>query len=396
MHDIIIAILVFIGALIWNHYNVKNNPITMNESDKVIAEDIEMNIKNKELITKELTKTLIERIDLLKSGKMSFTEWIDYNAKNMFIKINGGEYYIFMYERTNDNKNFICRFHAKSKYKDLLWTDIIKEQNEQFITTKYNCDPELINEMFNIGQHDKPDFISYFWNDPITNKQIKKHSIFLSHTEDGKDKNDHEYNGFVLGIGYTIENLNTTYQTKYYKKINIISLLIVVLTVLGITFLLNNFKIFPKFSNAKTFLFLFGSLIYILYYTNTTESLSCPNVEKDKMDNINSGILSISFLIGVNIFIISTLQHTKTIKLNQETSVIFSVSLLLLMFSIFKITNYSTTDDLIGIRISNQFVFNYSVILNIMIIINYLLFIYLFGNNVIESANKGNTHLYAV
>jgi hypothetical protein len=397
MHDIIIAIIVFIGVLVWNHYNIKKNPVTMSESDIIIAKDIEMNAKNKDLIRKELNKTLLERMDLLKSGKMGAREWIDYNTKNKFVKINDGDYYIFIHEHLNDSNNFICRCHANPKYVDLLWSDIIKEQNEQFVTAKYNCDPDLVNEMFNTSKDDSPDSISYFWNDPITNKQIKKHSIFLAHDKTTKDKDGHEYNGFVIGTGYTIENLSVTYQTKYYNKLNNISFLLVILTVLGITFLLNNYKIFPRFSNAKSFLFLFGSLIYILYYTNTTENLSCPSVEKDKMDNINSGILSISFLIGVNIFIISTLQHTKTIKLNQETSVIFSVSLLLLMFSIFKKTNYTTTDDLIRIRISNQFAFNYSIILNIMIIINYLLFIYFFGNNVPEITNKGNSsHLYAL
>jgi hypothetical protein len=334
-------------------------------------------------------------MDLLKSGKMTFHEWIDYNNKNMFVKINGGGYYIFMHEHIKD-KNFICRVHANPKYPNLLWSDIIKEQNEQFISTKFTCDPDLVFDMFNAGQNDIPDIISYYWNDPVTSKLIKKQSLFLSYTKPEKDKSGLEHNGFVIGVGYNIENLNITYQNKYYNKINNFYLGTVIFTVISMTLLMSNFNIIPKYGHIKSIGFLVCSLLYIIYYTNSTENLSSPAGEKDKMDSINSGILSISFLIGVNIFIISTLQYSKSsMKLNQETSVIFSVSLLLLMFSIFKITSYSSIDDLVGVRISNQFVFNYSIILNILIIVNYLLFIYLFGDELTKIQGKKD-YLHAV
>lgn len=397
MYVIIISILIFIAVLVWNHYNITNNPIKMNESDIAVAKDIDINIKNKQLLTKELGDTLIERMNLLNSGKLSFHEWLDYNTKNMFIKVNGGGYYLFVHEHIED-KSFICRVHANAKYPNLLWSDIIKEQNEQFISHKFTCDPDLVFNMFNVGQNDIPDTMSYYWNDPVTNKLIKKQSLFLSQTEKGKDKEGLEHNGFVIGVGYNIENLNTTYQTKYYSKINNFYFATVIATVIGMTIIMSSFKVVPKYTNIKAILFLISSLLYILYYTNLTENLSSPSGEQDKMDSINSGILSISFLIGVNIFIISTLQYSKSIELNKETAVIFSASLLLLMFSIFKKTGYSTIDDLVGIRISNQFVFNYSILLNILIIVNYLLFIYLFGHRLLKDGDgdKNNAYLYSV
>jgi hypothetical protein len=395
MYEIIISILVFIGVLIWNHYNIKNNPSTLNDSDISLSKDIDINIKNKKLIETELGKTLSERMDLLKSEKMTFREWLEYNNKNMFVKVNGGGYYIFIHEHIKD-KNFICRVHANAKYPNLLWSDIIKEQNEQFISTKFTCDPELLFNMFNSGQHDIPDIMSYYWNDPVTNKLIKKQTLFLSYSKPHKDKSGLEHNGFVIGVGYNIENLNITYQNKYYNKLNKFYLGTVIIVVLSLALLMSRFNIIASHGNIKSISFLIVSLLYILYYTNSIENLSSPVGEKDKMDSINSGILSISFLIGVNIFIISTLQYSKSsIKLNQETSVIFSVSLLLLMFSIFKITNYSSIDDLVDIRVSNQFVFNYSIILNILIIVNYLLFIYFFGHELTKSEGK-KEYLHAI
>ena len=67
----------------------------------------------------------------------------------------------------------------------------------------------------------------------------------------------------------------------------------------------------------------------------------------------------------------------KSLKKNLfiESSLIFAISLILLLFSAFKITNFTTLDELVKDRISHQLVFNFSIILNIFVIINYIIHI---------------------
>jgi len=84
----------------------------------------------------------------------------------------------------------------------------------------------------------------------------------------------------------------------------------------------------------------------------------------------------VSYLIIVNIFILGTLSKIKNNVLTFETMMLFSFSVFLLLISIFKVNSFITYIEIIKERISLGFLFNYSIILNIFIIINYIFYNY--------------------
>jgi Mg2+/Co2+ transporter CorB len=95
--------------------------------------------------------------------------------------------------------------------------------------------------------------------------------------------------------------------------------------------------------------------------------------ENTKIQNINSSVLGISFLIGVNIFILTSLKKEVKQKLFIESGLIFSISVILLLVVMFKVTNYMNIRHLMEDRISTQLVFNFAILLNMFVIINYII-----------------------
>ena len=101
--------------------------------------------------------------------------------------------------------------------------------------------------------------------------------------------------------------------------------------------------------------------LYLLFFLQSKEYIGSSEIEKGKITDINSGTLSVSFLVGVNTFIITSLKKSLKKNLFIESALIFSISLILLLFSAFKITNFTTIDELVKDRISHQLVFNFSI-----------------------------------
>ena len=132
-------------------------------------------------------------------------------------------------------------------------------------------------------------------------------------------------------------------------------------------------------SNYKPYIFLILSNFYILYFLTNTEYRGKTETEINKIEQINNGILSVSFLVGVNTFIITSLTKNSNLELFTQSAIIFAISIILLLFSTFKVTDAITIDELIEDRISNQLIFNFSIILNIFVILNYIVFIFRFG-----------------
>ena len=110
-------------------------------------------------------------------------------------------------------------------------------------------------------------------------------------------------------------------------------------------------------------------------YVENAEFIGSTTSENTKTETMNSKILSISFLLGVNIFILNTLEKRYSIKTFSDTAVIFSFSLILILFNIFDDPSSSNVTDIMKERISKQLIFNLSVILNIFIILTYFVHI---------------------
>jgi len=92
--------------------------------------------------------------------------------------------------------------------------------------------------------------------------------------------------------------------------------------------------------------------------------------------DINDGILSISFLAAVNIYILQTLREIKDHRnLHNESAFLFTLALVLLLFALYKKTNYNKIDDIRTHRIKKQLAYNTSIFVNLFILFNYLVYV---------------------
>ena len=64
------------------------------------------------------------------------------------------------------------------------------------------------------------------------------------------------------------------------------------------------------------------------------------------------------------------------LKLFYENSIIFTFIIILLLATNFSISNYKNIKQLVNIRINKQYIYNFAIILNILILFNYSSIIY--------------------
>ena len=116
--------------------------------------------------------------------------------------------------------------------------------------------------------------------------------------------------------------------------------------------------------------------IYITTFIDTKEGVTTLAVESDKVKDINDGILSISFLAAVNIYILQTLREVKDHRnLHNESAFLFTLALVLLLFALYKKTNYNKIDDIRTHRIKKQLAYNTTIFVNLFILFNYLVYV---------------------
>lgn len=317
-----------------------------------------------------LATELQNRVDLLTEGKMSYREWIKYNKENMLVKFNDKEYYFFIFERGENSEGteqsaIETVVHANKNYVGLSWVDVMKDVGEKFVFLKQTTDPNLIRNMFEIGRHGIT-ALRYFWPDPLELKPVSKESQVLT-VPSGEDHNE-----FLIGIGIDLDNLDTTNKFYYvnnihYGYIALISILTVTISILTILFSKPNHH-----APWKPFAFLILTNLYLTHFLNNSEYYGNASTEIKKVDQINSGINSVSFLVGVNTFIITSLTRSSDVELFTQSAVVFAISIILLLFSAFKITDAITIHDLIEDRLGNQLIFNFSILLNVFVVLNYV------------------------
>jgi len=175
---IIFLILIYVIYIILLNIYIKNKPIEINTSDKNFDLEIDYNIKNIDYISKIMKLKLLNKLNLLINKKQSFSEW---SSTNNIIDINNHKYYFLIYEavQNNNNNTYICRYVIDKNNIGLSWDDIIKNQLEYFITSKYSTDTNLINNMFNSGNIKEIKTIDYFWGDTLISKIVKKKNILF-------------------------------------------------------------------------------------------------------------------------------------------------------------------------------------------------------------------------
>jgi hypothetical protein len=366
MNKYILIILIFILILIIQKFSGKF--LNFNKTQKKqVKKRIQFNISHQEKIQDIFISEIKKRIKLL--DNMSYNDWIEYNKKNKIIKFDNYEYYFFIFEliiptRSFDNSTFINRVHIDNNFINFSWSDIIKTTKDHLVFSRFSADENMLANSYILGKQDnlENNIINYYWYDYTTQYTTKKYSIVKTWFKDNISG--------IIGIGYNYEIIDDKNGFKVIKYINKPILIFTILSTLIITLLM--YYLYSDFKKSVIFLLL--SHVYITYFINIREDISSPQTELDKIKNINEGILSISFLAGVSIFILSNLRKNNN-KLFTESAIIFTFSIIFLLFTTYKITDYTSVEDILKVRITNQFQFNFAVILNIFIIINYLLHI---------------------
>ena len=366
---IIIYIIIVIIQILYISYK-------KNKVENAIHTESYFNIKNKKNLIEFINKTLKERLDLLNSHKLSYKEWIDYNNKYNDVYFDKThKYYIMLYEIGKDEKTIIARSHTVKKYIDLEWTNILNDQQNNLLFVRQKNNPQLINNMYDLSSSKKPTNITYFWTDynnkTFQNDIMRKESIIYRWEDKRTDKKG------IISIGFSVEDVSSTNIFYYFNSINYIYIAAISLLISLVSFVIYKLNVqnnsFDSIIKPIGFLILLN--LYLLFFLQSKEYIGSSEIEKGKITDINSGTLSVSFLVGVNTFIITSLKKSLKKNLFIESALIFSISLILLLFSAFKITNFTTLDELVKDRISHQLVFNFSIILNIFVIINYIIHI---------------------
>ncbi len=359
---ILCYIVIVIIQIVYTRYNI------LKQVSSNIDKQIKFNKENYKDLENIFHSVLTERVELLTSGKMKYQEWVEYMNKENVITYKGYSYYLFAWERgksqTSSGPTFTAIVHQNPKYINMNWDDVYKEVSEIFVFVKQTIDPELIKSFFELGKPNNQ-IIKYYWVDPIYIIPVQKISL-VDVVEENK-----EHNQLAVGIGLEVSNLDkidTLYYTKYIHKSYIILVSIITLIVSIIIYVFSEQK-----NRYKSFLFLVISNIYITYFLNNKEYNGTPSTEIEKINTINGGMLAVSFLVGVNTYILTQLTNVKNKELFIQSALIFAISIIVLLVSSFKITDAITVNNLIEDRISHQMVFNFSVLLNIVVVSNYLI-----------------------
>jgi len=299
------------------------------------------------------------------TDKMDYFEWIKYVQKNSFYEYNGMKIYVFAWTYIDTNKMNIVQYPDK-KLQDLSWSDFMKEHSEIILDTKYNLSKNVPLNMYNNSTEDHYDISAYYWIDPIYDQSVRKKSVFTKF--DFKKQN---ISG-IIGMGFNVENITLKNEFKYFTYINKSELLIGSLITIIISLVISRLNT-VKNSKLKALIFLIISNLFIFIFNNTQGHFSKIQSENEKITAINSSLLNLSFLSTVNLFVLTTLYSSDK-DLFVETSVIFSMTVLLLMTATYKSTNQNSLFDLIKVRLTNTFIFNFAVLLNLLIMGNFIFY----------------------
>lgn len=354
--------------------------------------DLDNSIKYNTTHSEELNKTFSnlvkERIKMLDT--MDYFDWIKFNIKNKYITVNGETYHVDIWERNNideysrtDESNYTVRCSTHDEFTNLSFKNVINLINYNFLYGVYKPTSEIPNNLWGLaGLYDHHTSIAnIFWLSEDGQFPVEKTVVFnkykkLTEVRD-KDYGKIEFQGIFL-IGYEIRNLDLDYGQVYYQFLGwwfffFMSAIFFMLSL--ILYYASNRADF-----VKPIIFLLITNSYLMYFLSFQAGLTNSKTEESKLVDINSGILAISFLVAVNIFIVQTLggeRNSKNWFLHTESAILFCLSLFLLLISSLKKTNFFNIEELRIHNILIQFFFNLSILINLIIFLNY--FIYIIG-----------------
>jgi hypothetical protein len=378
-----ILIGVYVCYVILQMYVVKNYILdwqTLITGKNV--EQMKYNLGHKPELTAAFTKEIVSRMKMLEH--MEYSEWIGYNNTNAVITHENYEYDIFIFERSvNALENYLSNSHytlRANKNVDLLglsYVDLLRQANYAFLFSLFQPNPDFLETIFKGPQYeDGTNIYAHFMTDPSTNRAVKTNAI----TGVWKKviDSEHQFEG-VMFIGYNLIDVEVQYANKYFEFLDLPFMTIVSVGTIIVSLLLYHASGQRNFGMSLLFLSILN--IYITTFINTKEGVTTLAVENDKVKDINDGILSISFLAAVNIYILQTLKEIKDHRnLHNESAFLFTLALVLLLFALYKKTNYNKIDDIRTHRIKKQLAYNTTIFVNLFILFNYLVYVAKDGN----------------
>jgi hypothetical protein len=368
----LLVIFIYLIIVISIYIIIKYDLIeTHDENFHKLNKTVEFNLKNEEKIKKILTERLLYVTGLINNGEMSYDEWLKYIRNLPILEIEGNKYYLVGHEYVEDTKEIITimtppSFNWPNGYNySTLWSEWYLQEAAFEISGGFNVEKNHNEVMLRKGKINVPQTLSYNRIDHGTSQNVVKNSIYVKWIS----KEGHEG---VLYMGYYIENLNENIEKKNLDLIYKPDLIFSSLLLLLVSLIILSTK--SEYSIYKAIFFILMSHLYILSFLDTDEPYSSDiQTEIQKGQDIGSSILGMSFLSGVNIFIMNFIYQNKK-ELFLEISAMFGVSILLLLVAIYKAAHKNYLSDLISARITNQLVFNLAVFLNGFIIMNFIFY----------------------
>ncbi len=365
--SIIFVVIVYLIFVLIQVKTYKNTSLKIKKKFEQDNEEIKFNLENKKDLENTLYNELKNRVELLEN--MDYNDWIEYNQKNIELKYKNHSYYLTIWRKIPKKDNFILDVYQypqflnsdrNNKYKRINANNIFKK--------KFARDESLLINMY--YDKSKPYIkYSYVWIPDETQNQVNNTAIAL------KFNYNEDTTGIIL-YTYDIENISEENHIKYFSNTKRTIYIIQILTLI-IAFILIFINRNNKHILIKPILFIIIIMSFLTIFINSTESSATTESETQKESNINSGILGVSFLVAVNIFIISKLEKDKVNKnFIIENSFMFVLVLICLLLSAIKLSNYSLLKDLTKTRLRKELLFNICILLNIYIIITFGLYIF--------------------
>ena len=368
LYIIICFIILVIIEYFWFKYINDNKEEFFKYGNEKALKLLQYNKEHEEEIIQLFKDTMNERLDLLKH--MDYNEWLEYSQKNFIVELNGNKYYIFIYEQVGLSNQFILR---SSVQEELLNYDFRIERDlsvHKYITLEQFPPGEFLpQEMYNLDLHkDGFNRIAHTWENPFVKIPVKKECIITKFHKDN-------FNG-VLGIGYPTQDLSAQYGDFYYNLINKYGLLFFNMAILIIAIVLYVID----HNIIKTIIVLFLGWFLLMYQLTLTGGITDIALETANLRDITSSVLGVSFLVTVNTFIIKSFDEKKLLSskngiiLKNEITFLFCISLIFLLFSLYKENNFKSAYQMRSIRIINQLNFNFCIFYNVMICFIFLFF----------------------
>jgi hypothetical protein len=346
---------------------------------------IEYNVKNEKQLRREFIYPIINKhVGLLENEDVNINDLFDYFQNNNIYKIGDFKYFVFILEKIPNSENtktpnsekFIYRVTPYNQLLNMESNDIIDTLNAEIINTTNSISKNTNIIMYNMsinGDTNKIKRFEYFWIDPFSKDNVIKATNF-------RHWKSHDNREGIVAMGLDVSDI--TYR-KTFKYIDYIKKYVLAITSLIIFIIsLQIYSSKNTYYQIKSLLFLIFSNLFLLFFINVHENVTLIKNENDKMENINSNILNVAFLSSVSLYILKTMYSDKrSSNLFIETAFCFTMSVGLLLITLYSTPKKNDIESIIANRITNQMTFDIAIFFNILIIINFILYSFFYKNN---------------